>query len=182
MGNPVKLRTKVKKIAEFGRDMYDVWLEPLGRKPRFKAGQFLHLALDDYDPSGGFWPESRVFSIASSPDEDCIRIIFSVKGSFTSRMRKEIIAEKEIWVKLPYGTFVIDELSSINKDIVLVAGGTGISPYLAWLAKLKENSGHVTLHYGVRQNSFIVPGLSIASWIDTRLYVEIGRASCRERV
>ena len=32
----------------------------------FKPGQFLHLALDAFEP-GGFWPESRVFSIASAP-------------------------------------------------------------------------------------------------------------------
>ena len=35
--------------------------------PRFTPGQFLHLALDPYD-ADGFWPDSRVFSIASSPD------------------------------------------------------------------------------------------------------------------
>ena len=48
------------------------------RCPLFKPGQFLHLAIDPYD-GAGFWPESRVFSIASSP-RDRDRLTHHLRG------------------------------------------------------------------------------------------------------
>ena len=38
---------------------------------KYKPGQFLHLALDEYDPSQA-WPESRCFSMQSSPDDELV--------------------------------------------------------------------------------------------------------------
>jgi ferredoxin-NADP reductase len=94
--------------------------------PNFQPGQFLHLALDPFDPAGGFWPESRVFSIASLPTDPELTIAYAVKGAFTRRMRAEIKTGKELWVKLPYGHFSLS--ASPGEEIVLVAGGTGIIP------------------------------------------------------
>src|ERR1035438_8343115 len=95
-------------------------------------GQFLHLTVDDYDPSG-FWPESRVFSIASSPRErKRLRICYSVKGRYTTKMEQVLKVGGEVWVKLPYGDFVIDG----SNDAVLLAGGTGISAFTAFLQSL----------------------------------------------
>jgi len=65
MATPQKLRCRIQKITDHGDHVYTADLSPERPLPRFKPGQFLHLTLDDYDPSG-FWPESRVFSIASS--------------------------------------------------------------------------------------------------------------------
>ena len=113
--------------------MYTVELEPVAPVPRFRPGQFLHLALDDYEP-GGFWPESRVFSIASSPRErDRLSITYAVKGSFTARMEDELAEGREVWVKLPYGEFVIDP----SRDAVLFAGGTGVTAFTAFLQSLE---------------------------------------------
>ena len=63
-----KLACRVERIVAHGERVYTVALRPERPAPRFRAGQFLHLALDPYDPSR-FWPESRVFSIASSPSQ-----------------------------------------------------------------------------------------------------------------
>ena len=82
--------------------------EPEKPAPRFAPGQFLHLALDDYHPSD-FWPESRVFSIASSPTErETLRITYAVKGVFTTRMEAELAPGRQVWVKLPYGEFCVE--------------------------------------------------------------------------
>ena len=56
----------VDALEDHGERVYTVLLRPGVPVPRFNPGQFLHLALDPYEP-GGFWPESRVFSIASPP-------------------------------------------------------------------------------------------------------------------
>jgi NAD(P)H-flavin reductase len=81
-----KIPCVVRAVTDHGEHVYTVELEPSMAVPRFKPGQFLHLALDACEP-GGFWPESRVFSIASSPRErDRLAITYAVKGAFTARM------------------------------------------------------------------------------------------------
>ena len=148
---PRKIRCMVEAIIDHGGRVYTVDLAPAGTAPSFRPGQFLHLTVDDYDPSG-FWPESRVFSIASSPrDRSRIRICYSVKGRYTTRMEQMLKVGGEVWIKMPYGDFVIDETS----DAVLIAGGTGISAFTAFLEALTpQGSQPVTLVYGAR-----TPGL-----------------------
>src|SRR5689334_281529 len=103
-----KLACVVERIADHGEHVYTLTLRPERPVPRFRAGQFLHLALDPYDPTG-FWPDSRVFSIASAPDDrEVARITYAVHGRFTARMESEIKPGGQVWIKLPYGDFVID--------------------------------------------------------------------------
>jgi ferredoxin-NADP reductase len=61
-----KIPCVVRDVTDHGEHVCTVELEPAIQVPHFKPGQFLHLAIDAYD-GAGFWPESRVFSIASSP-------------------------------------------------------------------------------------------------------------------
>jgi len=147
------MRCEVSRVIDHGERVYSIFLAPEKRLPRFLPGQFLHLALDPYDPSS-FWPESRVFSIASPPsDQHCVRITYAVKGKFTTRMEKELIAGKEVWVKLPYGEFVI----SSSRDVVLFAGGTGITAFSAYLDQLdagQENS--ISIFYGARNLDLLI--------------------------
>lgn len=128
-------------------------LVPKKTMPCFKPGQFLHLAIDPYEPTG-FWPESRVFSIASSPIErNRLKLCYSVKGVYTKRMEQELTEGGTVWVKLPYGDFVIDQ----NHDVVLVAGGTGISAFVAFIENLAEPMNRkVHLVYGVRSSKLLL--------------------------
>jgi ferredoxin-NADP reductase len=122
---------------------------------RFRPGQFLHLALDAYEP-GGFWPESRVFSIASSPRErDRLAITYAVKGAFTARMERELAPGGSGWVKLPYGEFIVDS----SRDAVLFAGGTGVTAFTAFLQSLQpDQATRVLLFYGARKPDLFVYG------------------------
>jgi ferredoxin-NADP reductase len=59
----------------------------------------------------------------------------------------------EVWIKMPYGDFVIDETS----DAVLIAGGTGISAFTAFLEALTpQGSQTVTLVYGARTPALLL--------------------------
>ena len=148
-----KLCCKVLRIADHGEHVYSIDLVPDKLFPVFKPGQFLHLALDTYDPAG-FWPESRVFSIASSPyQRDRLSITYSVRGRFTARMEKELKEGKTVWVKMPYGDFVIQS----RADVVLLAGGTGITAFTAFLSGLSVNSTQkVYLAYGARNADLLI--------------------------
>jgi ferredoxin-NADP reductase len=143
----------VGQIEDHGNQVYTLELIPEKSIPAFRPGQFLHLALDGYDPSG-FWPDSRAFSIASSPAQrDTLRISYSVKGKFTARMERELIKGKEVWVKLPYGEFLVDD----KADVVLVAGGTGITAFSAFIeALLPDQSRNIYLFYGARSVDLLI--------------------------
>jgi len=148
-----KLRCQVTRLVDHGEHVYTVDLRPERPAPRFRPGQFLHLALDEYDPSG-FWPESRVFSIASSAaPRDLLRVSYSVRGRFTARMERELTEGGWVWVKLPYGEFVIEDTS----DIVLFAGGTGITAFTAFLGELTPAFQHaVYVAYGARSTDLLI--------------------------
>lgn len=148
-----KIRCRIERIVPHGDRVYTIEMKPERLLPRFRPGQFLHLALDDYDPSG-FWPESRVFSIASSPAErERIQIVYSVKGQFTSRMEKEMQERRKVWIKLPYGDFFI----SSSGDVVLFAGGTGITAFTAYLDSLTPDVPHsIYLAYGARSLHLLI--------------------------
>ena len=150
-----KIPCVVRGITDHGERVYTVELEPSMPVPTFKPGQFLHLAIDPYD-GAGFWPESRVFSIASSPrDRDVLTITYAVKGAFTTRMERELGPGADTWVKLPYGEFEVDP----RKDAVLFAGGTGVTAFTAFLRSLTPDHGpRVLLFYGVRTPDLFVYG------------------------
>jgi len=87
-----KLACVVEQVIAHGERVYTLVLRPERRVPRFRPGQFLHLAVDAYDPTG-FWPESRAFSIASAPEErDAIRLTYAVHGRFTARLEQAAVA------------------------------------------------------------------------------------------
>jgi ferredoxin-NADP reductase len=150
---PQKLCCEVVEKINHGEQVYSLVLRPDRPLPRFLAGQFLHLALDEYHP-GDFWPDSRAFSIASAPAErDHLRITYAVKGVFTSRMQAEITTGRSVWVKLPYGEFTIDA----GYDVCLLAGGTGISAFTGFISAIPADyPNRVVLCYGARR-----PGLLI---------------------
>jgi ferredoxin-NADP reductase len=148
-----KLASVVERIVAHGDRVYTVHLRPERPVPRFRAGQFLHLALDPYDPTG-FWPESRVFSIASSPAErDAVRITYAVHGRYTDRMERELVEGRQVWIKMPYGDFVVDG----RADVMLFAGGTGVTAFTAFLEGLAAaDAPAVRLAYGARTSRLLI--------------------------
>jgi ferredoxin-NADP reductase len=172
-------------ITDHGGRVFTVDLAPASPVPSFRPGQFLHLTVDEYDPSG-FWPESRVFSIASAPhDRRRLRICYSVKGRYTARMEQVLRVGGEVWVKLPYGEFFIDD----QADAVLVAGGTGISAFTAFLEALTpERKQKVTLIYGARNpelflfQEMILSQLARVPGFNVILFSETAHASFAERM
>ncbi|MCX6997619.1 MAG: FAD-dependent oxidoreductase [Kiritimatiellaeota bacterium] len=158
MSTPRKIRCRVEQVSAHGDRVYTVELQPEQPLPLFQPGQFLHLTLEAYDPAD-FWPESRVFSIASSPDQRrCLRISYAVKGVYTARMEQALRPGLPVWVKLPYGSFVVQQTS----DAVLIAGGTGITAFQAFIEKLTPAYPHqVVLLLGARRQELLL-GLNAA--------------------
>lgn len=155
---PRKVEVLVRKIINHGGSVYTLEFEISPAYTRFRPGQFTHLTIEPYRPSDGYWPESRVFSIASPPNADFVRVVYSVKGRYTSRIRDVLGLGSKCWLKLPYGEFIVDSELITGDVVVLVAGGTGISPFIPFL--LGENCGRfekdVFLFYGMRDPSLVI--------------------------
>jgi ferredoxin-NADP reductase len=148
-----KLRCSIERVVAHGERVYSLTLRPERPAPRFRAGQFLHLALDPYDPTG-FWPDSPVFSIASSPAERAaIRLTYAVHGRFTERMEREAVEGRQVWIKMPYGDFVIETVA----DVVLFAGGTGVTAFTAFLENARPAATQrIVLAYGARTADLLI--------------------------
>jgi len=183
MATPVRFRAEVTKIIRHSTDVATYEFRSLDKRPRYKAGQFLHLALDPYDPSG-HWPESRVFTIAKgATDRDFIRLTIARKGNFTSRIFDDLQEGQIVWMKAPYGEFIVRTNS--ETETVLIAGGTGITPFVAFMedALVRGIQGDVWLHYGAKAPQLLV-FRNLADRCATELprfrvryYVETGQAA-----
>lgn len=165
MGNPVKIQAEVIEKNSIFEGVFELIMHPrTQRKIKFLPGQFLHFTLESFDPCGGFWPDSRVFSIASSTESDTIRVIISVKGFYTARIAAEIVVGSQVWLKLPFGDFSIQKnISPKVKEIILIAGGTGISPFLSFLESVNdmEMEQKISLYWGVKHPSIFSLGKSV---------------------
>jgi len=146
-----KYKSEVVSVENPVADIRTVTLRPLEKTYKYNPGQFLHLALDEYDPSRP-WPESRCFSMQSSPDQETIKITFAAKGKFTARMAAELVPGKVIRVKLPYGDLFSTEHDT--RKSVFVAGGTGITPFLSlFTSGVFSAYQEPRLYFGVRSAS-----------------------------
>jgi predicted ferric reductase len=146
-----KYLVSVVKIENLLPDLYSVYFRS-EKKFQYSPGQFLHITLDDYDPSGQ-WPDSRCFSIQTNPSMDFLAISFTVKGDFTKRMSVELKVGKKVWLKLPYGNLFLRN-HSLEND-VFIAGGTGITPFLSLFTDDSFSFyKKPVLYFGVRKNEY----------------------------
>lgn len=123
-----KYRSEVVSVTNSIEGVYTVEFRSLDKPFKYDPGQFMHLALEAYDPTGQ-WPDSRCFSMQSSPADECIKITYAVKGSFTKMMEAYLQTGIEVALKLPYGDLFTQPHSKSNN--VFIAGGTGITPFLS---------------------------------------------------
>ena len=124
-----KYRSELIAINNPFEGIYTLVFKSLNGRYKYQPGQFLHIAIDtDYDGSSQ-WPESRCFSMQSNPNEETIKITYSVKGQFTQQMKQNLKIGSEVWLKLPYGDLFTQPHNKTNT--VFIAGGTGITPFLS---------------------------------------------------
>ncbi len=156
MATPVKFRAELVRIVRHGDDVASYEFRYLDRRPRYKPGQFLHLALDAYDPAR-HWPESRAFTIANgASNREFVRLTIAAKGRFTGRLLQELAVGRIVWMKAPYGEFIVR--TAPDQEMVLIGGGTGVTPFVAFMedALVEGIEGRVWLHYGARHPDLLV--------------------------
>ena len=143
-------RATVIDVKDYGNDIKEFTLK-LDNYKRFEAGTFLQLTLNEVTASER-WTDSRPFSIASYYNEDkTMRLIIRKVGKYTSKIFEKLIIGSVCTVKYAFGEFVLPMFDKKN-EIVCIAGGTGISPFLSFIECLEREGGidRIKLFYSVR--------------------------------
>jgi ferredoxin-NADP reductase len=159
MAFPIHFSASVKSIDRHNSDLATFVLAPTGRLPKFKPGQFVHLTLEPYDPST-HWPESRAFSVASAPSNKSeLRLTIGRQGAYTSRILDEVAEGRTLALKGPYGELVVAPTSP-SDEVVLIAGGTGVTPFCSYLEEAslapERHTNPIHLFYAVRRPSAFI--------------------------
>lgn len=116
----------------------------------FTPGQYVALGLMNEDGK----ILKRTYSIGSSPDEkDSFEFYLAIvpNGALTPRLAKLQEGDRLFCASKVTGKFTLDPIPQ-DKNILMLATGTGIAPYLSMLrtSSTWQRSGKITLVYGVR--------------------------------
>src|SRR3989344_2990898 len=132
--------TKIIRIIAPNKKFYD-----------YKPGQFFNLCLaeDSSSTNPADYKLVRADSVISSPNnKNYLEVAFKVVGNFTGRLAK-LNAGDRIGINGPFGVFTLDEA---DKDVVMLAGGIGITPFISSLRYATEKNlpNKFTLFYSNR--------------------------------
>ncbi|HEY8362096.1 MAG TPA: 2Fe-2S iron-sulfur cluster binding domain-containing protein [Tissierellaceae bacterium] len=112
---------------------------PEGEEINFKPGQYIQLKAPKYE--GNDEEVYRAYSIASSPfDKNHIELFIGYvpNGICTTYVHKYLKVGDTVEINGPYGEFYFHEDN--DREVVLVAAGTGIAPILSILRYMKEKN------------------------------------------
>ncbi|MER7541746.1 2Fe-2S iron-sulfur cluster-binding protein [Actinomadura sp.] len=149
------LKARVVEVVHETADAHSLVLEPAeGDRDRFtyRPGQFLTVRV----PAGDGWA-ARCYSLCSSPlTDDRLKVtVKRVAGGLGSNwICDNVTAGDVLEVLRPAGTFTP---ASLDDDLLLVAGGSGITPVMSILKScLAGGSGRVALLYANRDEKSVI--------------------------
>lgn len=153
-------KTKVTEVEDLTYDIKRIrfkLLEP--NTMDFKPGQFIQITVPGIEVV-------RAYSISSNPSENnhvdlMIRAVY--KGEATTFVHKALMVGDNIKIDGPFGDFYLQEDS--NRDIICIAGGSGMAPIMSILHRLKEQgmTRKVKYFFGARtqKDLFLVDELKL---------------------
>jgi len=140
------LPCRVHEMKHLAEDVMQVFIKlPASERLQFLAGQYIDILLED--------GRHRSFSIANAPHDDKfleLHIRLVENGQFTPKVFNSMQNKDLLRIEGPHGSFFFHEDS--NKDIMLVAGGTGFAPIKGIIEHLisEQVTRPVYLYWGVR--------------------------------
>lgn len=140
---------EVLSIERIG-DMFDLRLRAQDRKLRFLPGQFAFLSVPGIFEKGDGHP----FSIVSHPSDEELRFGIKISGDHTLKLR-DVKKGDMAYVQGPYGKLAEPYFIQKNRPVVCVAGGIGITPFLALLKQhvASRSENPFTIIYSVRSTA-----------------------------
>lgn len=122
------------------------------RAMHFLPGQYVNVQIPGSD-------ESRAYSFSSLVNEQAESVSFLIRvvpnGRMSGYLAKDAAVGDKLTLRGPFGSFY---LRDIQRPVLMLAGGTGLAPFLAMLEKIeRDGSDHpVHLIYGVTTDTDLV--------------------------
>lgn len=139
---PRRYRYTVARIRDIGGGTSELILEPTGRLLRFTPGQFAYVSLVSH-PMGD---EAHPYSMAASPIGRQLRFVVKALGDYTARLH-EVKPGTTALLEGPHGGFSFRFVR--GRKQVWVAGGIGVTPFLAMAQSLPRRKYQVDFYYCV---------------------------------
>lgn len=139
----------VAEVAPFGDAAYELVLDVPEDAPVFLPGQYVNIGV----PGSG---EHRSYSFSSAPGEKRMTfLIKQVPGGLMSSWLAGAERGQQLEMTGPLGSFY---LRAVQRPLLLLAGGTGLAPFLSMLEVLARQSTTQPVHmiYGVTRDQDLV--------------------------
>lgn len=119
------------------------------RLKNYHPGQFAFVTFGSFE---GAHP----FTIAGVDDDGC-KLVFQIKalGDYTGALASHLQCGQPVTLQGPYGRFTLRRASARKRQI-WIAGGIGVTPFLAWLEALQatpQATPEADLYYSVRDSA-----------------------------
>jgi predicted ferric reductase len=118
-------------------------IEPVGEPLDYRLGQFVFLKIDEPGMR-----EPHAFTIASGPDHRNLHFFIRHLGDWTAKLAHLDLDGTTVRVEGPYGRF--DPFGQPGQPTVWIAGGVGITPFLAALDCEEANAVVPDIFYATR--------------------------------
>jgi predicted ferric reductase len=149
-----KMPLAVTRLTPQGESSICIELSPKTNRPiQYFPGQFVFISIHSKHISR----EPHPFTLSSTPTRpDCLQVTVRASGDWTRHIGR--IAEGDrVYIQGPFGRFS-HVLTDPDREIVMIAGGIGITPMLSMLRFMVDRQDHlaVTLIWSNRSREDIV--------------------------
>ena len=134
---------KVSKIEQSGGALA-VSMVPERGRVRAVPGQFGVLQF-----GGATSPEPHPFSFSNIGEDGSLRVSVKALGDYTTRLSKTVAVGDCVQIQGPFGRFRL----AGKAPQVWIAGGIGITPFVAWANALAPDAAPVDLFYCVKSRA-----------------------------
>jgi predicted ferric reductase len=147
--NYLRFRFKIEQITKEASDIYSVIITGRNlQKFKFEAGQYANF----WFLSKSTWWENHAYSFSCPPGKNRLRITIKTTGDFGKKV-PHFKTDMPVVIDGPRGAFTASR--AISDNIILIAGGIGIAPYLSTISALLASGKNVKLYYAAHDDSQI---------------------------
>lgn len=139
----------VNEVLQFGDAAYELVLDSALNAPGFLPGQYVNIGVPGSD-------QHRSYSFSSGPDSSSLRfLIKQVPGGLMSTWLSAAQPAQTVQITGPLGSFY---LRPVTRPLLMLAGGTGLAPFLSMLEVLAQQQLTHPIHliYGVTRDQDLV--------------------------
>lgn len=171
-----RYRFNIERIVTEAQDIYSIYITGNNiQNFKFLAGQYATC----WFLAKNTWWEGHPYSFSAEPNKRYLRITVKASGDFGKKIIR-LKAGTPILIDGPRGAFTARRANLAN--VVLIAGGIGIAPYLATIKGLLKDGKQVSLFYAVHDKNQIAFSQELATLEKKGLKLKIFNSLAGNRI